>query len=209
MKTILCFGDSNTWGTSPATGERYARDVRWPGVLRAALGPEYEVIEEGMPGRTTVFVDPLEPYKCGKDYLPPCLSTHAPLDLVIILLGTNDIQTRYSASALEVALGCDALITLVERSEAGPGGIAPEVLLIAPPPIKPVPEPWDESFAGAEEKSRRFAAHYQRIAELRSCAFFDAGEQIVSSDTDGVHWDASEHVKLGKKLAPVVRRLIG
>ena len=209
MKTVLCFGDSNTWGSNPATGERYPRDVRWPGVLRAALGGEYEVIEEGMPGRTTVFEDPLEPYKRGKDYLPPCLRSHAPLDLVIILLGTNDVQMRYSASALDIALGCDALIGLVESSNAGPEGIAPDILLVAPPPIKPIPEPWDESFVGAEEKSRRLAEHYRRIAETRSCAFLDAGGHIASSDEDGVHWEASEHAKLGKALAPEVRRLIG
>ncbi len=209
MKTILCFGDSNTWGSDPTTGERFARDVRWPGVLRATLGPEYDVIEEGMPGRTTVFDDPLEPFKRGKDYLPPCLRTHAPLDLVILLLGTNDLQLRYSASALDIALGCDWLIGVVESSTAGPQGIAPEVLLVAPPPLKTVPEPWDESFAGAEEKSRRLAGHYRRIAETRTCAYFDAGEQIASSDVDGVHWEASEHAKLGKALAPLVRRLIG
>jgi lysophospholipase L1-like esterase len=209
VKTILCFGDSNTWGSNPTTGDRYAPDVRWPGVLRATLGSEYEVIEEGMPGRTTVFEDPLEPYKCGKEYLPPCLRSHAPLDLVIILLGTNDVQTRYSASALDIALGCDALIGQVEDSEAGPEGIAPEVLLVAPPPLKPVPEPWVESFEGGEEKTRRLAGHYRRITETRSCAFFDAGERIASSDEDGVHWEASEHTTLGKALAPVVRRLIG
>jgi lysophospholipase L1-like esterase len=209
MKTLLCFGDSNTWGHDPTTGGRYARAVRWPGVLQQALGPEYEVIEEGMPGRTTVFDDPLEGYKRGRDYLPPCLKSHAPLELVILLLGTNDLQTRYAASALDIALGCDALLTLIARSEAGPGGIAPEVLLIAPPPIKPVPEPWNESFAGAEEKSRRLAEHYRSIAEAQSCAFFDAGEYIASSATDGIHWEAHEHQKLGKILAGRVRQLIG
>jgi lysophospholipase L1-like esterase len=209
MKTILCFGDSNTWGYDPATGRRYPRDTRWPGVLRAALGREYKVIEEGLPGRTTVFEDPLEAHKRGNEYLPPCLRSHAPLDLVILLLGTNDCQARYHATALDVALGCDALITIVERSEAGPEGIAPEVLLIAPPPLKPVAAPWDESYAGGEEKSRRLAAHYRRIADLHTCAFLDAGEHITSSDEDGVHWEATEHATLGKALAPVVRRLIG
>jgi len=209
MKTILCFGDSNTWGHDPVTGGRYPREVRWPGVLRQALGPEYEVIEEGMPGRTTVFDDPLEEYKRGRDYLPPCLKSHAPLELVILLLGTNDLQARYAASALDIALGCDALLTLVARSEAGPGGVAPEALLIAPPPVKPVPAPWDEPFAGAQEKARRLAEHYRRIAEAQGCAFFDAGEHIVCSEADGIHWEASEHQKLGKTLAGMVRHLIG
>src|SRR5262249_19705489 len=201
----LCFGDSNTWGHDPVAGGRYPREMRWPGVLRQALGPQYEVIEEGMPGRTTVFDDPLEEYKRGRDYLPPCLKSHAPLELVILLLGTNDLQARYAASALDIALGCDTLLTLVARSEAGPGGVAPEALLIAPPPVKPVPEPWDELFVGAQEKSRRLAAHYQRIAEAQACAFFDSGEHIVSSDADGIHWMANEHQKLGTALAGIVR----
>ncbi len=209
MKTLLCFGDSNTWGYEPATGERYAPEVRWPGVLARLLGPEYRVIEEGLPGRTTVFDDPLEPHKRGRDYLPPCLGSHAPLDLVILLLGTNDLKAIYSASALDIALGCDALLGLIEQSGAGHGGIAPEALLIAPPPLKPLPEPWGESWEGAEAKSRKLAEHYQRIAAEHECAFLNAGDYIVSSDEDGVHWEASEHAKLGKALVGLVRHLIG
>ena len=209
MKTILCFGDSNTWGQDPETGQRYSSTVRWPGVLRERLGEGYVVIEEGLPGRTTVFRDPLEEYKCGKDYFAPCLQSHAPVDVVIILLGTNDIQTRYAASALDIALGAGALVAIAQQSATGADGMSPDVLLVAPPPIKTVPEPWEETFAGGEKKSRRFAEHYQRIAELEHCAFFDAGKWISSSDTDGIHWDASEHEKLGKVLAVEICRLVG
>ena len=105
MKTILCYGDSNTWGYNPSMGGRYARDERWPGVLRKELGEGYLVIEEGLNGRTTVWDDPIEGYKNGKTYLVPCLETHKPLDLVIILLGTNDLKMRFSVSALIQAAG--------------------------------------------------------------------------------------------------------
>jgi lysophospholipase L1-like esterase len=208
MKTILCFGDSNTWGFNPVNGQRYTRDVRWPGVLRRALGHDYEVIEEGLRGRTTVFADPLEEHKSGKEYLPPCLQSHAPLDLVILLLGTNDIQARYAATAMEIALGVGALVELIQRSGTGSGGDAPDVLLLAPPPIAMVDEPFDEVFAGAEAKSRRFAAHFARMADLYQCAFYDTAECVVSGAIDGVHWEASEHEKLGKALAPIVRGLL-
>ena len=207
MTTILCYGDSNTWGHDPSTGERLARDQRWPGILRRSLGFGYEVIEEGLPGRTTVFSDPLEPYKSGKDYLIPCLGSHSPVDLVIVLLGTNDVQTRYSVSAMEISLGLGVLVDMIQASAAGPGGAAPDALVVAPPPIQTVPEEWAESFIGAEEKSRRLAEYYQRIADEYQCEFFDSSTIIVSSDTDGIHWDATEHEKLGKALAPIVRLL--
>ena len=96
MKTILCYGDSNTWGYNPATTERSSRDERWTGILRRELDDGYLVIEEGLNGRTTVWDDPIEGYKNGKEYLIPCLETHKPLDLVIIMLGTNDLKVRFS-----------------------------------------------------------------------------------------------------------------
>src|SRR5271165_6929995 len=129
LNTVLCYGDSNTWGHNPENGLRYARDQRWPGVLRQSLGLGYDVIEEGLSGRTTVFNDPLEPYKSGKEYLPPCLRSHSPVDLVILMLGTNDVQSRYNVSALEISLGMGVLIEIIQQSAAGPGNTAPEILL--------------------------------------------------------------------------------
>jgi lysophospholipase L1-like esterase len=207
LKTILVFGDSNTWGHDPETGLRLPVDKRWPGVLRQSLGLGYEVIEEGLAGRTTVFNDPLEPYKSGKEYLPPCLLSHSPIDLVILLLGTNDVQTRYNVSALEISLGIGVLVELIQASASGPGNTAPEVLLISPPPIGTVPEEWAESYIGAETKSRHLAKYYQRIADEYQCEFYDAAQSVVSSESDGVHWDADQHEKLGKALAPLVRLL--
>lgn len=207
VTTILCYGDSNTWGHDPSTGERLARDQRWPGVLRRSLGLGYEVIEEGLPGRTTVFSDPLEPYKSGKDYLIPCLGSHSPVDLVILLLGTNDVQTRFNVSPMEISLGLGVLVDMIQASTAGPGGTAPDVLVVAPPPIQAVPHEWAESFIGAESKSQRLAEYYQRITDEYQCEFFDGSTIIVSSQTDGIHWDVGEHEKLGKALAPIVRLL--
>ena len=207
VTTVLCYGDSNTWGHDPSTGERLARDRRWPGVLRRSLGLGYEVIEEGLPGRTTVFADPLEPYKSGKDYLIPCLGSHSPVDLVILLLGTNDMQTRYNVSAMEISLGLGVLVDMIQSSAAGPAGTAPDVLVVAPPPIQKVPEEWAESFIGAEQKSRRLPQYYQRITDEYQCEFIDSSTIVVSSETDGIHWEASEHEKLGKALAPIVRLL--
>jgi lysophospholipase L1-like esterase len=99
VKTILCYGDSNTWGCIPLTGpqppRRYGPARRWPGVLRRELGDGYWIVEEGLNGRTTVWDDPLEPFRSGKELLVPCLMTHEPIDLVIVMLGTNDLRSRY------------------------------------------------------------------------------------------------------------------
>jgi lysophospholipase L1-like esterase len=203
----LCYGDSNTWGYNPSTGGRYARDERWPGVLRQTLGEGYLVIEEGLNGRTTVWDDPIEGYKNGSTYLIPCLETHKPIDLVIILLGTNDLKMRFSVSAYDIANGAGVLVKIVQKSATGPGDRGPQVLLLAPPPVARLTG-FAEMFEGAERKSRRFAEHYARVAQERGCAFMDTGQVIVSSDLDGIHLEASEHEKLGVAVAARVRELM-
>ncbi len=208
MKTILCYGDSNTWGSNPASGARFPRDVRWPGVLQRELSDAFAVIEEGLGGRTTVFDDPIFEHRSGKQYLIPCLESHAPLHLVAIMLGTNDLKLRISRSASDIASGAGALVDIAQRSAAGPDGGAPKVLLIAPPPLGRLTE-LSETFEGGETKSRRLAELYQRVASSYGCEFLDAGNVIVSSDLDGVHFETSEHQKLGRAVAEVVRKMLG
>lgn len=208
MKTILCYGDSNTWGWNPAIQDRFARDERWPGVLRQTLGEGYLVIEEGLNGRTTVWDDPIEGYKNGHTYLIPCLETHRPLDLVIIMLGTNDLKVRFSVSACDVANGAGVLVDVVQKSAAGPAGRAPQVLLMAPPPVGKFSE-FGEMFEGAASKSKRFAEHYQRVAREYGCEFLDTSQFIVSSDIDGIHFELSEHQKLGQAVAARVKDILG
>jgi lysophospholipase L1-like esterase len=207
MKTILCYGDSNTWGWNPATLERYARDERWPGVLRQELGEGYLVIEEGLPGRTTVWDDPIEGYKNGREYLIPCLDTHKPIDLVTIMLGTNDLKVRFSVSAYDVANSAGVLVDIVQRSMAGPNGGAPKVLLMAPPPLGRLTE-YAEMFDRAKIKSRKFSKHYQRVAKEYGCQWLDTANIVVSSDVDGVHLEPDEHRKLGQAVAAVVRNML-
>jgi len=207
MKTVLCYGDSNTWGYDPARQDRFARDERWPGVLRQELGEGYLVIEEGLNGRTTVWDDPIEGYKNGKEYLIPCLETHRPLDLVVIMLGTNDLKKRFSVSAFDVASGAGVLVDVVHKSAAGPNGGAPKVLLLAPPPVARLTE-FAEMFEGAEAKSRKFPEHYRRIAEEQGCELLDTAQVIISSDLDGIHFEKGEHQKLGRAVAARVREIL-
>jgi len=207
MKTVLCYGDSNTWGHNPATGERYAPDERWPGVMRAALGEGYTIIEEGMNGRTTVWDDPFEPGRNGKTYLLPCLLTHHPFDLVIIHLGVNDLKHRYGLSAYDVARGAGTLVRIALGSGAGPDGGPPIVLLVAPPPVARLTN-FSLEFVGAEEKSRGFAEAYRLLAEELRCAFLDAGSVVISSDRYGIHLDVDQQAALGRALAAKVAALL-
>jgi lysophospholipase L1-like esterase len=210
MKEILCFGDSNTWGADPADDtRRFAWPVRWPGVLQRQLGEEYHVVEEGLGGRTTVIDDPLPPHRSGLALLAPILESHAPVDLVIVMLGTNDISYAWSTAA-QAADGAAALAHLVLRSELGPDGAAPKVLLVCPPPVGPFtnsenPELWD----GAEDKSRALPLEFARVASALRCPWLDAGEVIATSPVDGWHLEVTEHARLGVAVAAKSRELIG
>jgi len=208
MKTVLCYGDSNTWGFDPETGERFAPDVRWPGVLALGLGEGFRVVEEGLSGRTTVRDDPIEgAHKNGRTYLRACLESHKPIDLVALMLGTNDLKQRFGASASDIAQGAASLAEEILRSGCGPGGGAPVVLLIAPPPVGKLTD-MAEMFEGAGKKSARFAGHYWRFAEQYGCGFMDAGAVISSSGLDGIHLEADEHRKLGEAVAASVAEIL-
>jgi len=203
-RVILCYGDSNTWGSIPASDERYAPHVRWTGVLAGELGPGYQVIEEGLGGRTTLWDDPIEGYKNGRDYLIPCLDTHKPIDVVVLMLGTNDLKLRFSVSAYDIAASIAVLVEIIQKSMTGVGNQAPHILLIAPPPLGALTE-YSEMFEGGLAKSQKLGAYYQQVAEQYHCAFLNAGQVIVSSDLDGVHFDAGQHSRLGKAVAARVK----
>lgn len=208
MKRVLCYGDSNTWGYNPVTQERFDKHERWTGQLSRMLGNDYDVIEEGLNGRTTVWDDPIEGYRNGRGYLIPCLESHKPLDLVIILLGLNDLKRRFSVSAFDVAEGAGVLVQIVQKSNAGMMGGAPQVLLMAPPPVGKLTA-FAELFEGAEAKSHKLAEHYRRVAVELKCHFLDTSTVIFSSDLDGIHFEQSEHARLGQAVAVKVREIIG
>ncbi|MEI8378422.1 MAG: SGNH/GDSL hydrolase family protein, partial [bacterium] len=211
MKTILCYGDSNTWGYDPRTTDRYPRQIRWTGVFAAALEAAqpggFEVVAEGLNGRTTVWDDPFGE-KNGSKYLLPCLETHKPLDLVIIMLGTNDLKSRFGVSSWDVAKGVAWLAGLVRASGAGPVGAAPMVLAVSPPPFGRMGA-FTRDFVGGPEKSRTLGRDLCVLAEENGIPFFDAGSVIRSSDVDGIHLDPGDHAILGRALAAEAVSLLG
>ena len=208
-KTVMCFGDSNTWGCDPSGGARFDRSTRWPGVLQEVLGKGYHVIEEGLGGRTTVWDDPIEGSKNGSKHLGPLLQSHGPLDLLIIMLGTNDLKNRFSVSAFDVALSVERLVVEAGHfAESFVKGVS-EVLVICPPPFAPMAEvPLRDMFVGGEEKSHQLAAAFRQRCEEKDICLIDAGEVIESSPLDGIHLAASEHQKLAQAVALEVRKLI-
>jgi lysophospholipase L1-like esterase len=207
MPVIVVFGDSNTWGYDPATGARFPRAQRWSSVLQRELGPDFEVIAEGLNGRTTVHDDPIEPYRCGADALPPCLMSHAPVDLVILALGCNDLKKRFSVSPFDIAEGAARLIFLARAYGLGPDARPPKILLVAPPPIARLTD-YAEMFEGGREKSVLLGQRYRDVAEREGVAFLDAGAVIRCSDLDGIHYEADQHELLGRAAAKAAREAL-
>lgn len=213
MKTILCFGDSNTWGsaTRPGEDERYLPGERWPDVLQSRLGSDWIVIAEGLPGRTTVHPDPIDGlWMDGSSYLMPCLRSHRPIDVVAIMLGTNDLKQRFSVGPTDIAGGVGALLKIVRQSESGPACGVPKALVICPPPILDRfgerPE-FADMFAGGYEKSLRLAPAYETMAAEWGAAFLDAGKVIRSSAFDGIHLDLDAQAALGQAVAAKIGEL--
>jgi lysophospholipase L1-like esterase len=213
MKTVLCYGDSNTWGTATIgrPGGRYGPDERWPGVLRAALGAGWSVVEEGLCGRTTVHPDPVDGHWLdGSAYLLPCLLSHRPLDAVVVMLGSNDLQMRFSVSPRDIANGVGTLLTIIRKSEAGPADGVPKMLVVCPPPVRPghgVRRDFDDLFTGGYEKSLRLAPCYAAVAQEHGAAFLNAGDVVESGAYDGVHLDIEAHAALGHAVAKAVTEL--
>ena len=207
-RTILCFGDSNTHGTRPMPSldgaGRFDHAARWPSVMGKALGPEYEVINEGHPGRTTVLDDPMTgEYRSGIRVLPALLESHKPLDLVILKVGTNDLKSCFHVSAADIAFFLDRLVRMIRSAGAGPNGAAPQILVVAPPPILEV-GCRAEMFAGGAVKSHGLAAAIQSMANRLQTGFFDAGRVIAVSPVDGIHYEAEAQVQLGLAMAKAV-----
>jgi lysophospholipase L1-like esterase len=204
MKTVLCYGDSLTWGYNPRDGTRYPFEQRWPGVLQHALGGGVRVVEEALSGRTAATDSWVLPDRNGRAMLGPVLESHAPLDWVVFMLGTNDVGPSYRLGAAEVAFGCATLVWAVQKSQAGPGGGVPEVLLIAPPVLGEVSGLMGLFFKGGEETSRGLARAYETVAEACRCHFLDASRHVRASPVDGVHLDPEGHRALALAVKGVV-----
>jgi lysophospholipase L1-like esterase len=219
VKRILVYGDSNTWGYIPIESgptERYAADVRWPGVMQAELGEGYEVIEEGLSARTTDIPDPTLPHISGAGLdgsaaLSPTIASHLPLNLVVIMLGTNDVKAQFERSPFRIGLGMGKLVDIVNQTGSGVGTDypTPEVLVLAPPPLGDLfPEGRAERFAGGVEKTQELPQHYEAIANAAGAEFLDVGTLTETDGIDGVHFSAEAHEEIGRGVAERVQSML-
>ena len=210
MKTVLCYGDSNTFGYVPETGMRYPRDVRYPGVLQSLLGDEYSVVEEGCNGRTTVQDDPIDGWKNGLDYLRPCLHSHRPVDIVTLMLGSNDLKHTFHLTAEQIADNAGVLVDVIKEFTAEKQGYVPKIILVSPPElgagIRTSPF-YGAFYEEAVAESKRFPEFYRKVADAKGCIFFNAAEYIYPSETDSLHLTAEGHKVLAKELSAVVKSI--
>lgn len=212
MKTILAFGDSLTWGSDPATGGRHPHEDLWPTVLQAALGSQARVIADGLRGRTTAYDEHLADCdRNGARTLPTVLYTHAPIDLVIILLGANDMKPHIAGTAIAAMQGMRRLISIIQHHNSGlRDEVRPDILLIAPPPLcETADHEFAAMFAGGVEQSTMLGSHYADLADEKDVGFFDASSVAKTSPIDGVHLDAANTRAIGKAIVPITRLMTG
>lgn len=210
-KRILCFGDSNTWGYM-VTGGRFPEDVRWPMRLQMLLGDDYTVIEEGFNGRTTVFDDPIEGgHKSGLVYLPPCAMSHSPLDLIIIMLGSNDLKKRFGMTAFTIGGGITALVKAARTYAMNADGVPPRILIVSPPPVaENIMETRHAPIFGEDSiaVSRELPHELRRVAKLMRCEFMDAAPYCEISAADAVHLTREGHLRLAEAMREKVLSII-
>lgn len=205
-RRVLLYGDSNTFGTMPmetlSSDGIFAKGERWGDHLARGLGPDWDVVTEGLPGRNAAYDDPIEgDFRNGLRILPAILMSHRPIDVMVVALGTNDQKHRFGLLAQDVALGIQRLVT-----EAYATGEVGKVLVMAPPPLALVGD-FADMFAGIETRSAGLAGWIERLARESGAAFFDAGRVITVDPMDGIHWSAEAHRALGEAMVEVVAGL--
>lgn len=205
-KTILCFGDSNTWGQKPDKHGPYPVDVRWTGLLQRALGDEYDIVEEGLGGRTTDLDYVRKPGRNGRAYLGPCLESHLPISLVVLMLGTNDLKIEFDRSPTDIANAIEGLVNLIAEKTSGQA----QILLVSPILIDDtasdfaknyIPEYYDHE---STVKSQHLSAAYEAVAQKLDCDFLDASI-VAQAGEDGIHFSPEAHASLARVLTEKIQ----
>jgi len=208
VKQILAFGDSLTWGADPATGLRHPPRAQWPAVLEAELAGTARVTGDGIGGRTTCRDDHGGPAcRNGAKALPQALSAHMPLDLVILMLGTNDLKAVHGGRAVGAQAGLRRLVEIIDTFPYKPRSARPHILIVAPP-LCIAPEGNAPPGGRDPAEFRLLAPLFRALAEQTGCGFFDAATVVNPSPVDGVHLEAEETAILGRALAAPVRALL-
>ena len=211
FQTILCYGDSNTYGYNPVDGMRYPERVRWPRLMAGMLGDAYRVIEEGCNGRTASVTPVDEPWKDGRIGLEACLNSHKPIDLVIFMLGSNDLKTQFQATPESIAKAMGSVLQKTLEFLAEKQGYSPQVLLVAPPHVGDGIESsaFADRFDGtAAGKSRQLAALYEAEAKAAGCEFWDSSQVAKASEIDSLHLMPEAHEAFAKAIAEKAKAIL-
>jgi lysophospholipase L1-like esterase len=212
--TILAYGDSNTYGQKPDRSGRFDAATRWAGVLQSQLGDHYYVIEEGLGGRTTNLEhpNPNKPSRNGLTYFQACLESHSPLDIIILMLGTNDFKVSYGRSAEDITQALEIYLEDIKKSYEGSSAKQPTIFLVSPPHMNheaplfyesmPTPGIYDET---STLKSQQLAGHLEQLAARHHIPFLDAAT-ITQAGDDGVHMTAPSHLELGRAIATIIQQ---
>tara|TARA_B100000482_G_scaffold156720_1_gene118659 strand:- start:416 stop:1057 length:642 start_codon:yes stop_codon:yes gene_type:complete len=211
MKNILCFGDSNTWGYDPSNQTRFSKDIRWTGVLQQLLGSKYNVIEEGLNGRTTNVNEKQDhglgyfrPFRSAMDLLSVLIETNSPLDLIIVMLGTNDLKTNFNQSSEMIAknmrLVCESIIDNDYFQSKS-------IILVSPTHINEESPNLLDSFIGTTQASQSFSNSYRKISDDLDLYFLDASESVKTNKIDGLHWDAMQHSDFANSLFNKIKKV--
>lgn len=205
---VLCFGDSNTWGFDPASGDRFPKNIRWVGRLASLLGDDFDVISEGLNGRTAAGPEPVMRLNSAYDDLTVALRSHKPIDHVVLMLGTNDFKRRFARSENDIATGLGQLIDLVLKSDEVVGKPSTRLTLVAPLSIRldgaldpTQAENRTAEFKDAVGVSERLPKVLADLAKDRGCAFLNPNETLKSSERDAIHWEAETHEEFADLLA--------
>lgn len=204
VQRILCYGDSNTWGWVPGSQgtQRYSVDERWPGMLQSLLGDGYQVIEDGLGARTTMFDDPRPefPGRNGLQTLPAVLKVNWPLEIVILMLGTTDTKEMINATSQRIGQGMQKLVQMVKSLKSSALSAKPKILIIVPPIVDETAEFALTLFKGGTAKGKELVEVYKNIAAEEQVNYLDPTNEVRVDRTDGVHLNAEAHRKLAELI---------
>ncbi len=196
-KRILCYGDSNTWGWVPNSlgAQRYSAEERWPGRLQTLIGNGYDVIEEGLGARTTMFEDPRPDYpgRNGLQTLPVVLETHLPLDFIILMLGTTDTKAMMNLTSEQISEGMRRLVKTIKQYRLLDGSQPPQILIVVPPIVNEQADFASKLFQGSSVKSRALIEAYREVSEAEGVLYLDPTSEVMVDPADGVHLNADNH----------------
>jgi lysophospholipase L1-like esterase len=206
---VLCFGDSNTWGRSGSSRDRYLANQRWTGLLQEKLGSGYEILEEGLRSRTTDLDDddPQFPNRDGKEYLRPSLESQYPTDIVVLWLGTNDLKSKYNRTPEQIAQALSGLVEMILDVGKTSQNITPSIILVSPPIVKEEVLKVGSQFEGAGEKSKKLPSLIREVATQQGCTFVDLAEYVEPGDADGVHLELESHPKVAAILFEAITKI--